>query len=77
MPAPTPQPPASPIADNRMAALAYLASSVSYWRNTGLAEETLQRQRQTLAWRVLNVPQTGANLRTLEAVLNQMGAPKP
>lgn len=76
--APLPPPATSPIAENRQVALDHLADSVAYWRNDAdLTEQAVARQRQTIAWRVLNVKQTTFNVDTLNQILDQMGAPKP
>jgi hypothetical protein len=73
----TPPPDPSPVAANRGAALRFLADSIAYWRDKHLAEETLQRQRQTLAWRLLNMPETRANQIALRDALDKAGAPRP
>ncbi|HXH06783.1 MAG TPA: hypothetical protein VNI83_09345 [Vicinamibacterales bacterium] len=62
---------------NRQAALDKLAASVRYWRGTGMQEATVDVQRQTLAWRVLHVTQSGENVRALRDLLDRMGAPRP
>jgi len=67
----------NPTGANRLAALDLLRGSVDYWRVNNLDEWAIQRQRQTLAWRVLNVIQSGANLDAIRAALDKAGAPKP
>lgn len=68
----------SPITENRAAALGYLQASIAYWRNTGtISEATLQQQRQTLAWRVLNMPQTRTAQESVRNLLDNLGAPRP
>jgi hypothetical protein len=73
----TPPEPSATVSVNRAAALRFLADSIAYWRDVRLAEETLQRQRQTLAWRVLNMPETRANQIALRNALDEAGAPRP
>jgi hypothetical protein len=74
-------PPPTPVVDvagNRNIMLERAAETIGYWRNVqNLDEDVLQRQRQTLAWRVLNVTQTGQNLRSIQAALDAAGAPRP
>lgn len=64
-------------ATNREAAQRLLAHSVQHWRASGLSEVKIAVQRQTLAWRCLNVTQSGTNLRALKAALDAAGAPRP
>jgi len=73
-----PPPVPSPVADNRKGALRFLADSVAYNREeTDMTEETLSLQRQTLAWRVLNMKQSTGNVTAVRDALDKAGAPKP
>ena len=72
-----PIPPGVDVAANRVTELALAQETVDHWRRNGMPEAKLQRQRQTLAWRVLQVTQTAANLDAIKADLDAAGAPKP
>lgn len=76
-PPPPPQPPDVDTVMNRRVALDRLQESVDYWESIGLTDQTISRQRQTLAWRVLAMPQTKAYMAELDDVLDSMNAPRP
>lgn len=74
----SPPPPASvDIHANRLEAMRLNKEAIDFWRANGLSEETIAIQRQTSAWRVLQLVQSGKNLRGLRAYLDAAGAPKP
>lgn len=72
-----PTPPPVDVAANRAHALRLLEETVAHWRHTGLTEEQIAKQRQTLAWRVLHLLQSGENIRALRDALDRAGAPSP
>ena len=73
--APAPKPGTNvDVSGNRAEALGRLAASIADWRASGLSEESISLQRQTLAWRVLNTAESGARLRVLRAALDQAQA---
>jgi hypothetical protein len=63
------------VSRNRAAALERLGASIAGWRASGLTEESISLQRQTLAWRVLNTGESGPRLRALRAALDLVQAP--
>lgn len=75
-PEPEPQPDVSPAA-NRVEAMRLCDEAVELWRSEGLREDVIDIQRLTLAWRVLNMKQVGAHMRSLRDVLDAAEAPKP
>ncbi len=64
------------VSGNRAAALERLAASIADWRASGLTEESISLQRQTLAWRVLNTAESGPRMRALRAALDLAQAPQ-
>ena len=75
--APAPKPGTNvDVSGNRAEALERLAASIRDWRASGLSEESISLQRQTLAWRVLNTAESGARLRVLRAALDLAHAPR-
>ncbi len=65
------------VTGNRARALELLRSSIESWRAAGMSQDKLAIQRQTLAWRVLTVLQSGSNVRALRELLDDLEAPKP
>lgn len=73
----TPSPPVVDTGANRVEAIAILDESVEYWRASGMPEAKIAIQRQALAHRVLNILQSGDNLRAIKAILDRTGTPSP
>jgi len=77
--APLPPPPPSfvDVHANRRDELKLMKESIDYWRATGKMETAIAVYRQTLAWRVLNLLESGTNVRAVAGLLDTLGAPRP
>lgn len=70
-----PEPPQPTVPENREAMLQAAQGSIAIWRSKQKPEVDIQLERQTLAWRALNVEP--AYRQGLQSYLDSIGAPRP